>query len=1074
VKQFIRISSAFFLAIVLSYPALAQAGDGRSSQRKSKAASSAAKKPAVPRPKPEATPKPADPAAEKERFDAAIAAVTPTEKAELLVKFLSDYPESENKTRAQESLAGARAAMADERLTAGEMQAAVKLFRLAIDEAPKPYSDRLYNSVISTIPANLYWRGMKAEGLEMARLIETNAAANANQLLLLAAFYLGTESGDSAKRIAEAAVKLDEMNSVAHQTLASAHRLNFDLEGAAASFAKAVELDPESTTSKRSLADTKRALGNAAEAENLYREILARNEKDNQARTGLVLSLFDLGKRDEAEAEMAKTLEEAPGNVVLLAGAAYWYAANKDGNKAVEYARRAIEKEPRFVWSHIALGRGLMLQNKPVDAEQALIAARKYGNFPTLQYEIASARYAAGFFREAVEELKRSFVIEGGSVKTKLGGRVEKLADTFTEAIAAERRASIFSPAAADSADGAARLKALLELDQQLAAETKNEEEIAAVAGRFADGSDNMSIHRKLYAADLLLQKGVASEKAMELSRSVVAGLDRSLEVANPGAAVMASELYEARTVSFARDDFLLIPDVPKQTLNSLMRGRVEELTGLALMRQGKPDEATTRFRRALTVLPKDSAWWRSATWNLGTSLAAEGKDQEALDAMISSYKIDKPNLSRYIAIESLWQKVKGNRDGLEEKIGPNPLPTFTTVATESKPPAAEPVPTPAVAAEPDAKKADTVMEAPAENKVPRSLPIDMAATKHQTESNTAQSVAEPKAAAITSPSPELAPTPAVKVEEAKTTDVPPAEPAKPEQIEAKPAGNLEEAKAEVHPSPSPEVSPSPDQKEPAAKTEEKMPQTDEPEKKPISRTSDAPAESPRPEEAKPIEEKPKEPESNKESEIKVVTLPDNLTRDEMPTEEPAKPSPAKAAKSPQQSPPGSGMSSDAKSLFQPIIISVPKTKEATRQTAETIKESPSPEPEMKDEPKPTRKAAEVVISDGLARPRVVEGRPVTQEGELCKIGTSQDNFSLIRNGGSAAVLVSIDLGRNVNSIQAASSSPQDVEVRPEPDVVEIASRALYVIKSISNKTGMYQVAFNAPCGKREVIVRVR
>jgi hypothetical protein len=104
----------------------------------------------------------------------------------------------------------------------------------------------------------------------------------------------------------------------------------------------------------------------------------------------------------------------------------------------------------------------------------------------------------------------------------------------------------------------------------------------------------------------------------------------------------------------------------------------------------------------------------------------------------------------------------------------------------------------------------------------------------------------------------------------------------------------------------------------------------------------------------------------------------------------------------------------------------------------------------------------------------VVEGRPVTQEGELCKIGTSQDNFSLIRNGGSAAVLVSIDLGRNVNNIQAASSSPQDVEVRPEPDVVEIASRALYVIKSISNKTGMYQVALNAPCGKREVIVRVR
>jgi hypothetical protein len=277
-----------------------------------------------------------------------------------------------------------------------------------------------------------------------------------------------------------------------------------------------------------------------------------------------------------------------------------------------------------------------------------------------------------------------------------------------------------------------------------------------------------------------------------------------------------------------------------------------------------------------------------------------------------------------------------------------------------------------------------------------------------------------------------------------------------------------------VKPSPSPEVSPSSEQKEPAVKTEETIPPAGEVEKKPVNTSTETPVEIPKREEPKPTEETPKEPEPKKEPEIKVITLPDNLTRDEKPNEEPAKPPPARSARSSRQSSLRSGGSNDTKPLFEPIIISVPKTKEALQQTAETLKKPSPTEPEIREENKPARKAAEVVISDGLARPRVVEGRPVSEETGICMIGTSQENFSLMRNGGSAAILVSIDLGRDVKRIEAASSSPQDVEVRPEPDIVEIASRSLYVIKSISNRTGMYQVAFTAPCGRKEVIVRVR
>jgi len=1002
-NQPFRNFGAVLVLFALTSPIFAQGPQGRPAQKKPRTSSAPTKKPAA---KPIATATPqADPAKEKSNFEAAIAATNAAEKAELLVKFISDYPKSEFKTRAEESLTGARAAMADESLTAGDPEKAIRLFKLAIDNAPKPYSERLFSGVIATIPANVYWRGFKAEGIELAKLIETHIASDANKLLLLSTFYLGSENGDEAKRIAQAAIKLNETNATAHQTLATAHRLNFDLDAAATSFAKAVELDPASTIAKRSLADMKRATGKAEEAEKVYREILAVNEKDNQARTGLVLALFDLGKRAEAEAEMAKALEEAPGNVVLLGGAAYSYAANKDADKAVEYARRAIEKEPRYIWSHIALGRGLMLQGKPVEAEQALVSARKYGNFPTLQYEIASARLAAGFFREAAEELTKSFEVADGSVSTMLGGRIQQTADSFTKAIEMERRASIFAPHAADSAEESARLKALMEFSARLAAETKDEAAIVAAAESFAGGSDNMSVHRKLYAANLLLQNGVATDEAVKLSSAAIAGLDRSLDVANPGAAVMATELYEARNVSFAREDFLLIPDVPKQTLNSLMRGRVEETTGLALLRQGKAAEATIRFRRALTVLPANSAWWRSAMWNLGTSLAAEGNDKEALESMIKSYVIDKPNVTRYILIEQLWTKVHGNRDGLEDKIGPNPLPNFTAAAKPETTP--EPSPSPTVetvaATATDARSAAAAEVSPTPETSTESKIESVRPTPTPETSPSPEVVSE---TSRSTPTPEISPSPELLPETVKSTPTP--------EVSPSPETVLENVKA----TPTPDISPLPE-----VTTESERPT-------PTPETTPTAAESPTPE-ASPA-----------------VTVPSPTPADSSV----AKLEPKKAGAP----------------LFEPIIITIPKP---------TTPPKVSPEKTAPDETKPdeeTKRTDEPVSGGEIARPRIVEGKAITGELLPCEIGVSQESVSLINNGGSISMLVSIEQGEDIKLVTGASNSPADVEVRLEPELVAISGRSMYVIKSISEKTGMYQVTFKAPCGKKNVIVRVR
>jgi tetratricopeptide (TPR) repeat protein len=246
---------------------------------------------------------------------------------------------------------------------------------------------------------------------------------------------MSVENGSDAKRVTETAVKLAPESSPAWQSLGLANRMNFLLDDSAGAYAMALVIAPDSLSARRGLAEMNRSLGKADDAVTLYREILARDAENLPAQTGLILALFDAEKRTEAEAELAKSMTANPGNVILLAGVAYWYAAHNEGGKAVEFAQKSIVVDPRLIWSHIALARGLMVQKKPIEAEKVLLAARRYGEFPTLEYEIASARLAAGFYRDAAEELTKSFTVKDGVVSTKLGGRVQRESRNFTELV---------------------------------------------------------------------------------------------------------------------------------------------------------------------------------------------------------------------------------------------------------------------------------------------------------------------------------------------------------------------------------------------------------------------------------------------------------------------------------------------------------------------------------------------------------------------------------------------------------------------------------------------------------------
>jgi len=720
-----------------------------------------------PKPSPVKTPKaaaaPVETESEDEVFEKARNIAAPGERALALKNFLEKFPESKSKVRALELIVSARAQEAESKMKGGDAEGGVAIFELAVQEAPAPISDPLFKAVISLIPRNLYYLGQGAAAIKIAALIEEKVSGNSAQLLELAKFHLGIENAADAQRVAEKAVAADSGSAAAYEILGLAYRTNLQLAEAAAAYEKGLQTNTRLPSSILYLADTKRALGKPEEALALYKEVLEKQPESLPARTGVVMALFDAGKRSEAEAQMQKALEANPKNFTLLAGAAYWYAAHNEAAKAVELAQKAIEIEPRYVWAHIALARGLLLQKRAVEAERVMLQAWQYGSFPTIVYESSNAKYAAGFYDEAAADLKRTFTIRDGKLEVNLAGRVLQSGDSFIDILAGERRASIYEPVAADAAENAAKLKNLLAFELKISEKEINEAETIAAADAFIGGNDPMQSYRRFYIAGYLLRKKVAPAKALELAQSAVPGIDAAVDIPGATIAVLADELLEPRAAALRRGTTVAVPDIPRAVLVNIMRGRVEELSGWALFQQQKPEEAAARLRRAINVLPEKSAWWRSSLWKLGTVLDTAGKPEEAFEAYSKSYVNGSPDAIKFATLQGFCQRLYNLTQGCEEKI----------IA--------------AAKADPNAKKAaSSLLKTPEKKTEPAVKPESRENTGGTGEAETAPVKADP--AVVKPPA-----TPTPQADTAPTPEVTPAPPQK-----------LEDETAKPEPSPSP------------------------------------------------------------------------------------------------------------------------------------------------------------------------------------------------------------------------------------------------------------------------------
>ncbi len=972
---------------------------------------------------------------ENQEFQNARIQTSIADRIAALKKFTEDFPESEQRTFALELIVSSRAELGDQKLRLSDNQNGIELFKLAIAEAPTPISDKLYTEIILQFPTNLFYRGQREAAFETAKLIEERIAGNTGQLLGLAAFYLGTESASDAKRLAERIIEIEPNSAAAYQTLGLANRINFDLEASAVAYTKALELNPGSLVSKRSLAEMKRATAKPDEAIVLYREILEKDPTDTAAQTGLVMSLFNADKKTEAESEMAKAFESNPNNLFLLVGAAYWYAAHNQGAKAVELAEKAVAFEPRYTWAHIALARGLIQQNRPLEAEKTLLMARQYGNFPTLNYEIAAARMAAGFYREAANELEKTFTVKDGIISTNLGNRILNEGKSFIETLSPERRASIFEPVAADDSASAEKLKSLLKFSRKLNSTEPNEIEIAEAADEFVKGEDKMKLHRGLFVANRLLEKRIALPKALELAEAAVGKVETGLDVSSPAAAVLADELYETRTIAATRNELLVIPEIPRQTLSRILRGRIEELTGWAFLQEGKPDEAAIRFKRAISILPEKSAWWRSSKWRLGDALETSGKSKEALVSYIESYNKDEPNPAKYFVIESVYQKVTGGTDGLERMIGVKPTFNVQQTAKIEKP-LETPTPEPTVQPKPT----------PIITKIPANVPVAKEITKMKTPLQV-EVKPTPTPVAETLEIPENIPTVRTEPETTKTEK----KNETPTETEVKTEGKTDIPTAssillKTEPTPEPQI---------------------------VAEVKATP--SPTPEEIKVLENVPTvsstpapTPETQTISETRL-----NIEND---SEKKTEPKQTENTDKPIKNPTADQTQN---SLFEPIVINVPKIENKTKteekpENKEEKVENKSVEPKT-EEPAPEKKS-----ENPTSRPRIVtevktETSPETENIVQCTLKVTPNSISILNNGGILGMFVGFEgKGGDLKQLTVKSSNPKDISIEFQPDIGVLTERAFFIIKSISSKTGIFTVSIESNCGKKDINVTVR
>ncbi len=309
-------------------------------------------------------------------------------------------------------------------------------------------------------------------------------------------------------------------------------------------------------------------------------------------------------------------------------------------------------------------------------------------------------------------------------------------------------------------------------------------------------------------------------------------------------------------------------------------------------------------------------------------------------------------------------------------------------------------------------------------------------------------------------PAVETSPTPAPEIREPEVSPTPEIEITKPE---IKPTPQKEETPLQVA-----ETSLT----NRAAETPAKVEETPKTEVKVETTPNPTPEVSPTPEVQAEVKESPT-PEPLPTPAIKPETTPEETIMESTPEIKPE----TKTEKKPIQ--PLENQVAEVKlkqpqnSGFDAIIITVPKT-ELLKKPAKA-EDKPNSSAENSADKTASNDNAEFIIGKNLSksRPRIV-AEEKAEDIQPCRIVTSQDNVSILNDGGSLGILVGFENGGDVRKIKSESSNPADIEITFEPEIGALSGRAFFIVKSVSSNRGLFTAVFEAPCGRKEISVKVR
>ncbi|MBI4850659.1 MAG: tetratricopeptide repeat protein [Acidobacteria bacterium] len=587
------------------------------------------------------------------------------ERVKELPVFIKKWSNTPLAFAAQESLLRARAALAETYLKQQRIETALTEFQIAINEFPKPLSDRTFSTMLA-FALTIFNHGFRKEALEFIKQFESSAGEQPNRLAQIATFYLSAENGQEAQRILAKVVELEPKTSKYYYALGNAYLIQLKLKEAKAAFQQTINLEPKHPLAFASLATLYRAEKSLEDAIALYKRQLEVTPESEVAHAGLAISYLLTKQDDLATEELAKQFAISPRDFHLFTQLGYLSATRNDYKKARSWAELALSIAPTYAWARIVLANSLVAQGEFSSAEEVLSDIVVRGtNFPTLQLEITHSLLLAENFDGAFEQTEQFLKITPeGNFEAQVGGQLVN-SRSLKSLLEKERQAAIALPDSLISDEHYKLIEGFLKFQFYLSKLKEkplqnNETEVLGRRQRaeiqvralealtyFLGVKDERIAFRKMWVAQELFQTDIALERAVEISTELV---------------------KEAENATRAEGSIREAPDLDFSKRQALFRARAYHLLGQIRFKQGQLEEATKILKMAVdnfSVGPEQ----RIAISHLATVTQTSGNDKEALSLYIKSYnKYDENATVQKSMIENLYRKVHGSLEGLELK----------------------------------------------------------------------------------------------------------------------------------------------------------------------------------------------------------------------------------------------------------------------------------------------------------------------------------------------------------------------------------------------------------------------